>query len=579
VAVGIILALTALIPSTAHAITILYQSPNTDIVDGLAYTDLEFDNPLTGGEALLGCPLMEWRDAGYLCPTGIPEYEDWAVNDTCVNCQPTGLCIDGYQNEIWLRVAGHSATTTTTVYGTTVSIHFHADSNDGIAEVRVDGLLMASIDLWTAATDEVAVIVYGLDYAPHTIEVTDAGWGTGGDDIALMGAAVLDCSQTFFWKGGDTRPMYDIDQKQLSWGLVCPPTGSFNYTWCGPVALANSIWWYDSYVAPGLIPAYLKPTGVADPVLLVEHLVNFFGYPDPDCEGMSCRELYDLAYLFYENNMPQEFYFHTLPIDFDAICHELQRSQDVILLLGFYFSDGAVMTRTGGHFVTLAGCGQPQGRTAIAFSDPYYDSNAIGMSPGRHNGPHGDWRMMPNDPANHNDPLNYSHDLYDVTLTPCPSNPETSTIMVEGYGQEMQEPFDGQNEGPPPDCPDIRPLPPGYYTFVDCALAISPLLPVTGAEDAPPVEHGLAQNYPNPFNPVTTIEYSIVSDGRAHLAVYDVTGKLVRTLVDEDKPAGTIHSVTWEGVDDYGAPVATGVYFYRLTANGRSTTKKMVLLK
>ena len=91
----------------------------------------------------------------------------------------------------------------------------------------------------------------------------------------------------------------------------------------------------------------------------------------------------------------------------------------------------------------------------------------------------------------------------------------------------------------------------------------------------------LTQNYPNPFNPSTTIDYNIHSSGYVSLNVYDVMGRLVRTLVDEYKEAGNAngYSVTWNGLDNLGNKVSTGVYIYSLQAQGVSTTKKMVLMK
>ena len=91
----------------------------------------------------------------------------------------------------------------------------------------------------------------------------------------------------------------------------------------------------------------------------------------------------------------------------------------------------------------------------------------------------------------------------------------------------------------------------------------------------------LTQNYPNPFNPSTTIEYNIHSSGNVSLNVYDVMGRLVRTLVNEYKEAGNSngYSVTWDGLDNFGNKVSTGVYIYSLQAQGVSTTKKMVLMK
>ncbi len=89
----------------------------------------------------------------------------------------------------------------------------------------------------------------------------------------------------------------------------------------------------------------------------------------------------------------------------------------------------------------------------------------------------------------------------------------------------------------------------------------------------------LAQNTPNPFNPTTTISYSLASAGRVTLRIYDVAGRLVRTLVDDDHaPAGS-REATWDGRDNSGATVASGVYFYRLEAGSFVSTKKMLLLK
>jgi hypothetical protein len=88
----------------------------------------------------------------------------------------------------------------------------------------------------------------------------------------------------------------------------------------------------------------------------------------------------------------------------------------------------------------------------------------------------------------------------------------------------------------------------------------------------------LHQNYPNPFNPQTTIAYSTPKPGTARVRIYDVTGRLVRTLVDEAKPAG-YHVTTWDGRDDYGTEVGSGVYFVRLEAGGHVQGRKMVFVK
>jgi hypothetical protein len=93
-------------------------------------------------------------------------------------------------------------------------------------------------------------------------------------------------------------------------------------------------------------------------------------------------------------------------------------------------------------------------------------------------------------------------------------------------------------------------------------------------------ENHLANAYPNPFNPTTTIEYSIKEQGHVLLTVYNVAGQLVRTLVDDvQAPLEGGFSKEWNGSNNAGQPVSSGVYFYKLTTKGFSQTKKMVLLK
>jgi hypothetical protein len=102
---------------------------------------------------------------------------------------------------------------------------------------------------------------------------------------------------------------------------------------------------------------------------------------------------------------------------------------------------------------------------------------------------------------------------------------------------------------------------------------------VTGTDtpEAPAATY-LAQNAPNPFNPSTTISFGIASPGRVTLSIYDVSGRLVRTLLDEPRSAG-LYRQTWDGRNAGGATVSSGVYFYRLRAGAFSETKKMVLAR
>jgi hypothetical protein len=105
---------------------------------------------------------------------------------------------------------------------------------------------------------------------------------------------------------------------------------------------------------------------------------------------------------------------------------------------------------------------------------------------------------------------------------------------------------------------------------------------VTGVDDDGtamlPERFEVAQNYPNPFNPTTTISYSLPVRTEVEIAIFNILGRKVTTISEGVQPAGD-HSVIWSGKDDSGNAVATGVYFYRVSAGDNVTTKKMLLLK
>jgi subtilisin family serine protease len=93
-----------------------------------------------------------------------------------------------------------------------------------------------------------------------------------------------------------------------------------------------------------------------------------------------------------------------------------------------------------------------------------------------------------------------------------------------------------------------------------------------------PMTAALSQNYPNPFNPRTTIRFSLPAAQQARLCVYNTLGQMVRVLHDGTAAAGE-YLVEWDGCDESGRTVASGVYFYRLTAETETITRKMVFLK
>ncbi|MDP2885036.1 MAG: S8 family serine peptidase [Ignavibacteria bacterium] len=99
-----------------------------------------------------------------------------------------------------------------------------------------------------------------------------------------------------------------------------------------------------------------------------------------------------------------------------------------------------------------------------------------------------------------------------------------------------------------------------------------------GVHEITPRVFTLSQNYPNPFNPTTTIRYSVPAQGRVRLRVFDLVGREVASLVDEEEASGS-YLINWRGTDNYGRPLASGVYFYKLDGPGQQITKKLILLK
>jgi hypothetical protein len=104
--------------------------------------------------------------------------------------------------------------------------------------------------------------------------------------------------------------------------------------------------------------------------------------------------------------------------------------------------------------------------------------------------------------------------------------------------------------------------------------------PFVGANNntTTPVTASLMQNYPNPFNPTTEIAYELKADQPVNLQIFNAKGQLVKTLVDEVQTAGT-KTVTWNGTDDNGNSVTSGVYFYKMKSSTFESARKMILMK
>ena len=117
----------------------------------------------------------------------------------------------------------------------------------------------------------------------------------------------------------------------------------------------------------------------------------------------------------------------------------------------------------------------------------------------------------------------------------------------------------------------------GDTVIVPVALHVGATGIDDGELDTAPV-YVLKGASPNPFNPVTTVTYEAPADASVRLAIYSVAGRLVRTLVDGEVGAGQ-RTVVWDGRDDRGVEVQSGVYFCLMEAGGFNDTAKMVLMK
>ena len=121
----------------------------------------------------------------------------------------------------------------------------------------------------------------------------------------------------------------------------------------------------------------------------------------------------------------------------------------------------------------------------------------------------------------------------------------------------------------------INPIGESAYSNEDSAMVASS---ISELEVPISTTYGLSQNYPNPFNPITIIKYQLPENTEVKLNIYNIKGQLVKTLVNEKQDA-KYYNIAWNGTDNYGKEVASGLYIYRIIAGDFIETKKMLMLK
>ena len=375
--------------------------------------------------------------------------------------------------------------------------------------------------------------------------------------------AIMICPTSWYWK--PDRPdqdhpapsgMPDFDQNQDQW-----------QAYCGPTAVANCLWWFDA------VPEGWTPPQLIDTLATRMHCRPEWG-TYVDTMQMALEQYFqDYGFALQESTFKAP--------DFFEMEDSLERCQDIILLLGFWWFDGDTWWREGGHYVTMAGvCSES---LKVAFSDPDRDA-AVGGWPGRvrppDHPPSGEY-----DSTLHNNPTYVSHDIYNSILDPQDPSPGNPFWEIEDYvsvrgkysGINVPEEFIAVTKEAPKDDPSIV-----WHVEVDYAVMICPK--TTGVEEEgeegaiTPRDFELFQSYPNPFNNQTIIKYDLLKSCQVTLTIYNILGQKVNTLVNEHQQAGT-KSVNWDGKDEKGKELASGIYFYQLKAGEVTQTKRMVLLK
>lgn len=366
--------------------------------------------------------------------------------------------------------------------------------------------------------------------------------------------------------------MPDFDQYQFSF--------SDSLALCGPTAIANCLWWL------GEVPQDTNPPDLIR--LLSDH---FHSSSDSGTYVDSIQVGLDSLFTQYTFNLYQTIFENP---NFPAMEESLKKSQDIILLLGFwqYDTTNQMWYRFGGHFVTMAGVCSDS--LKVGFSDPARD-NAETDGAGR---VRPSWHPQhPGDATYHNNPMNVSHDVYKSNILYVTHADTVDTIIdtlwgiADYYSKEDTSwfrKFEGQNFQPGQQ-QYFRPYisTETVFTVVEYAIMLCPKSTAVEEEEEviTPKDFELFQNHPNPFNPSTNIPFTVYGSPfivnrplHTTLTVYNILGQKVRILVDEPKTPGN-YEVIWDGKNEKGKDLSSGIYFYQLKLGKIIQTKRMVLLK
>ena len=365
----------------------------------------------------------------------------------------------------------------------------------------------------------------------------------------------IDCDICWDWVSKTIKApsgMPDFDQYQF---------GSDSAAICAPTAVANCLVWL------GAIPS------IPDPDSLIR-LLSFYFHTDPSTAGGTLVDSVKagLDSLFADYGLD----LYSIQLEnptFSEVADSMAKPASVILLVGLWQNIGATWHRIGGHYVSAAGA--CESNLWMGVSDPAVDnaeSGARGRVLPTHD-PH------PDDDTLHNAAGFVSHDAY-VSDTLSVGPYVGAWILRDLQGEDLPwiSGFDGLNFQPDQDYHAYDPVE-SLYAVVEYAVMIleKPTL-VTEDEEILPTRFELRQSYPNPFNNQTMIKYSLFKRTEVSLIIYNILGQKVRTLVNNERQSGDV-LVTWDGKDESGKDLSSGIYFYQLRAKQFTQTRRMVLLK
>jgi hypothetical protein len=366
----------------------------------------------------------------------------------------------------------------------------------------------------------------------------------------------IDCEKLCWkWMSEQTHApngMSDLDQYQFGVDTVAMS---------GPAALADLLVWLNA------LPS------IADADSLIR-LLSYHFHTDPSENGGTLIDSMQagLDSVFAQHGLSLRDTVVSNP-KFSSMEDSLRKDVPIALLVGLWQKIDNTWHRIGGHYVAMAGACKSY--FWVALSDPGLDNAEIGGR-GRFLPPH---ELHEEDHTLHNTEGYVSHDAYlSDTLTIFPDTVSwiLRDLMADSLPWVLS--FDGLNFQPGQGSAHSYDPAESLYAVVEYALMIleKPTL-VEEEETSTPTAFELHQSYPNPFNDRTVIRYSLSRPVSVSLTIYNILGQKVRMLVKGQTQSGRV-SAAWDGKDDYGNDLSSGIYFYRLQAGELSETKKMVLL-